>query len=225
MTHSYNLTDILYEGGFDMSVIREILKKVKDGSVSSDNPSASAISPKEKNTKEPALLKKGEFDMKTKILTALGIIVFMLVLLNTTTVFYFYKQYNDNIDTINQENGITRAKLEDLEKESLVFRNMTETISSQLKSYEQNILTLENRINSNETNANDLSEKILEIKTSINDWQKKLGSALSLVTELRDSTEKLLFDVEEIKKLNTSVDLGKIAVQGRGSKNAQSKKI
>lgn len=193
-----------------MSVIRESLNKAKP-----------AVTPDEMGAGEPTPREKGESTMRTKILVSLGIVIFLLVFLNTVTVFYFYKQYSSNIEAINQEAGNTRTKLEDLEKESEAFRKVTEAIGSQVKGYEQSILSLENRINLNESSANDLAEKIQGTKAAIDDWQKKLESALSLVVELRDSTEKLVSDVEEIKKMNTSVDLGKIAVQKGGSRKGR----
>ena len=158
--------------------------------------------------------------MKGKIMTVLGVIFFALVVLNTITVLYFYKHYNENIDAINQENSLTRTKLETLEKDSESFKNTVETINSQVKGYEQNILVLENRLNSAESGANDLISKLQKVKTDVEDWQTKYGAAIDQVSELKTTMDKLAADMEAIRRMN--VNLGKIAVQQQGD-TAQAK--
>lgn len=159
--------------------------------------------------------------MKGKIMMVLGVVFFALVILNTITVLYFYKQYNENIDAINQENSLTRTKLETLEKDSETFKNTVETINSQVKGYEQNILVLENRLTTAEGGANDLIAKLQKVKTDVEDWQTKYGAAMDLVAEVKEKTEKLAADMEEIRKMN--VNLGKIAVQQGGAAEKSSK--
>lgn len=157
--------------------------------------------------------------MKLKIATVLGIIFCILVILNTVTVFYFYMQYNDNMNAITQEGSITKVRLNNLEKDTGTFRSAVDTMGSQLKSYEQNILTLENRVSSGETKAGELTSKFQTVNTAVDEWQKKYESALAQVAEIKDRTEKLLADVGELKKYGSgNVNLGKIAVQSAGEK-------
>ncbi len=160
--------------------------------------------------------------MKDKIVAIVGIVVVVLFVVNIATSLYLYKQYNDNMNSVNQQNWLNKVKLENLEKSADSFKDMIETLGSQLKNYDQSIAGIETKVNSGETSAKELTAKMQSIKLDIEDWQKKYGSALEQIASLKEKMETLTTGLDQLKKASPgNVDLGKISVEGEGSTQAE----
>ncbi len=156
--------------------------------------------------------------MKDKIVGIIGVVVVVLFVVNIATSLFLYKQYNDNINAVNQQNWLNKVKLENLEKNADSFKETIETLSSQLKNYDQSIAGIETKVNSGETSAKELTAKMQSIKLDIEDWQKKYGSALEQIAALKEKTAALTTGLDQLKKASPgNVDLGKISVEGEGS--------
>ena len=156
--------------------------------------------------------------MKDKIVAIVGIVVVVLFVANIATSLYLYKQYNDNINSVNQQNWLNKVKLENLEKSADSFKETIETLSSQLKNYDQSIAGIETKVTTGETNAKEITAKMQSIKLDIEDWQKKYSAAIAQISALKEETESLTSGLEQLKKISGgNVDLGKISVEGEGS--------
>ncbi|MFA6078963.1 MAG: hypothetical protein WC779_04370 [Candidatus Omnitrophota bacterium] len=156
--------------------------------------------------------------MKDKIVAIVGIVVVVLFVANIATSLYLYKQYNDNINSVNQQNWLNKVKLENLEKSADTFKETVEALSTQLKNYDQSITGIETNVKMGETAAKEITAKMQSIKLDIEDWQKKYSTAISQIAALKEKTESLTAGLDQLKKISGgNVDLGKISVEGEGS--------
>lgn len=153
--------------------------------------------------------------MKERIVMIVGMIVIVLFIINAGLVFYFHKQHNDNINNINQQNWLTKIKVENMEKNSDSFRETLETMNTQFKNYDENLATIEKRVGTGETLAKDISSKMQSIRLDIEDWQKKYATALKELTELKNKTDSVIANIAQLKKETGNVDLGRISVEGQ----------
>jgi chromosome segregation ATPase len=161
--------------------------------------------------------------MKEKLVAIGGVIFAVLLVVNLAAVVYLYRQYTDNINTINQQNWLTKIKLETIEKSSASFKETVDTLATQLKNYDQSIASLEgkvaaaeNKVLSAETGSKEVAAKIQSVKLDIENWQKRYGMAWNEIDKLKEKTDQLLTAVETLKKQPATpdtVDLGKIAVE------------
>lgn len=157
--------------------------------------------------------------MAQKIIIGALVIVFILLVVNIGTSLFFYKQYKENISYFDQQNWLTRVKLENVEKGMDGYKNTVETLNSQFTSYAENISSIEKKVGSGETERKDIAAKIDAIKSEMKEWQSNYNS---VVNELRDRTEILKTNVEQLAKgVTEQVSLGKISVKGEAAAEAE----
>ncbi len=152
--------------------------------------------------------------MKEKIIAVAGLVFLVLFVLNISTIFYFYKQYNDNLGTINQQNSLTKIKLEGLEKDSENFKGSIDSLGASVKNYELSLSSMQDKMAASEKSVRDVSEVVTNFRANSQDLQKKYDAAVSQIAALKQKLESLSGSLDEIRKVTTgSVNLGKISVQ------------
>jgi len=154
--------------------------------------------------------------MKDKILSIAIAVFLVLSVLNIIATFYFYRVYNANINAINQQNWLTKLKVDDLVKNSDAYKESLEGLSAQFKNYTQTISSMEEKVNTGETNTKGLLSKMQSIKLDIEDWQKKYSSTLAEIAELKEKTDILMGNIDQARRAGGNVDLGQISVHTEG---------
>jgi chromosome segregation ATPase len=150
--------------------------------------------------------------MVQKIIIGALVIVFILLVVNIGTSLFFYKQYKENISYFDQQNWLTRVKLENIEKSVDGYKNTVENVNSQFASYAENLSSIEKKVGSGETERKDMTSRIEAIKSEMKEWQANYNT---VVNELKDRTEILKTNVEQLAKgITEQVSLGKISVKG-----------
>jgi len=157
--------------------------------------------------------------MVQKIIIGALVIVFILLVVNIATSLFFYKQYKENISYFDQQNWLTRVKLENLEKGMDSYKNTVESLNSQFTTYSESISSIEKKVGSSEAERKDITSRIETIKSEMKEWQDRYNS---VVNDLKDRTEILKTNVEQLAKgITEQVSLGKISVKNEPAAQAK----
>jgi chromosome segregation ATPase len=146
-----------------------------------------------------------------KIIIAALAVVFILLAINIVTSLYFFKQYKENLNYFDQQNWLTRVKLENMEKTMEGYKGTIENLNTQFTNYAENISSLDKKIGAGEEDRKDMLTKIEAIKSDIQGWQKSYNNILN---EIKERTDILKTNVEQLAKgITEQVNLGKISVK------------